>query len=355
MNASQVRWVAAICLAGACLAFQGCGSVWAFFDKNKETSAPGGIAYELPDTRGIDIQPDDVTPLEVTPIEPSGESEIKPAVIAPAVRQEPKFYTVAKGDTLSQIARDNNVRMADVVAVNPAINPNRLSIGQRILLPATATLAATLTPALPGAGVAATPSAGTQQSGASKPLVSGKSVTYTVATGDSLSVIAYRFGVKAADIKKANNLKSDLIRVGQKLTIPAPTKSGDPGLRAAPMASTVKAATGTKTPAPTTGTKTPADEPVAVDTNAGSVTPSEGNGDIIPPPPPGPSAADDAVPVLPGTADNRTFTTYTVKEGEDVVTIALRWGVSFLELKTLNNLTDNDVPAGTVLKIPSVD
>jgi LysM repeat protein len=41
-----------------------------------------------------------------------------------------------------------------------------------------------------------------------------------VVSGDTLSKIATKFGVTVAAIKTANGLTSDLISVGQKLTIP---------------------------------------------------------------------------------------------------------------------------------------
>ena len=44
---------------------------------------------------------------------------------------------------------------------------------------------------------------------------------YTVVAGDCLSAIAQAFKVSIEGIKKANGLKSDLIREGQKLIIPA--------------------------------------------------------------------------------------------------------------------------------------
>ncbi len=44
---------------------------------------------------------------------------------------------------------------------------------------------------------------------------------YQVRSGDTLSVIAQAFGVSVNSIKRANNLSSDIIRVGQKLTIPS--------------------------------------------------------------------------------------------------------------------------------------
>jgi membrane-bound lytic murein transglycosylase D len=44
-------------------------------------------------------------------------------------------------------------------------------------------------------------------------------VAYTVRKGDTLSTISRRFGVSSERIRRANGLRSDLIRVGQRLTI----------------------------------------------------------------------------------------------------------------------------------------
>ena len=43
---------------------------------------------------------------------------------------------------------------------------------------------------------------------------------YEVQKGATLYVIAQAYGVTVSDIKKANNLKSDMLQVGQKLKIP---------------------------------------------------------------------------------------------------------------------------------------
>ena len=50
---------------------------------------------------------------------------------------------------------------------------------------------------------------------------SGNGSSYTVVAGDTLSAISRRTGVSADAIKRANNLDSGLIRIGQTLTIPA--------------------------------------------------------------------------------------------------------------------------------------
>lgn len=46
-----------------------------------------------------------------------------------------------------------------------------------------------------------------------------KCTTYTVKSGDTLSKIAKKHNVSVADLKKWNNLKSDVIKVNQKLKI----------------------------------------------------------------------------------------------------------------------------------------
>ncbi len=49
---------------------------------------------------------------------------------------------------------------------------------------------------------------------------------YTVRSGDTLSLISQAFGTTVGKIKELNNLKSDGIRVGQKLVVPGQTSKG---------------------------------------------------------------------------------------------------------------------------------
>jgi LysM repeat protein len=53
---------------------------------------------------------------------------------------------------------------------------------------------------------------------AGKPIADAKE--HVVAKGDTLSAIAKTYGVSVADLKKANSLTGDDLKVGQKLTIP---------------------------------------------------------------------------------------------------------------------------------------
>lgn len=49
---------------------------------------------------------------------------------------------------------------------------------------------------------------------------------HIVRKGDTLSALARRYGVSLADLKRANGLKTDLIKIGQGLKVPSPGGSG---------------------------------------------------------------------------------------------------------------------------------
>ena len=49
----------------------------------------------------------------------------------------------------------------------------------------------------------------------------GPTKLYTVAAGDNLTIISEAFGTKVQTIKELNDLKSNNIRIGQKLRVPA--------------------------------------------------------------------------------------------------------------------------------------
>lgn len=62
-----------------------------------------------------------------------------------------------------------------------------------------------------------------------EPNITSGAQTHTVVTGDTLSQLAKKYGITIADIKKANALKGDKIKVGQKLKIPAPKAKNEGG------------------------------------------------------------------------------------------------------------------------------
>ncbi len=139
---------------------------------------------------------------------------------APTMGQE---YTIIKGDTLSGIAdKFPGVSVKMLQEANPAVQPTKLRIGQKIVIP----------PAAPSpitSGITPLPDS------------SNGGTVYTVKAGDTLSKIAKNQGTTVKALRAENNLRTDMIRVGQKLRIPAknttPLPAGSTG-EGAPSLST---------------------------------------------------------------------------------------------------------------------
>ncbi len=60
----------------------------------------------------------------------------------------------------------------------------------------------------------------TKPAAAPRQTYSGPCYEYTVQSGDTLSLIAKAFGTKVQKIKDINGMKSDMLRVGQKINVP---------------------------------------------------------------------------------------------------------------------------------------
>ncbi|WP_459783881.1 LysM peptidoglycan-binding domain-containing protein, partial [Alkalibacterium sp. s-m-22] len=101
-----------------------------------------------------------------------------------------------RGDTLSHIAVANNTTVANLRRLNN-LSSDVIRIGQRLVVgEAQATPAPTPTP---------TP-------------VSNQT-THTVVRGDTLSHIAVANNTTVANLRRLNNLSSDVIRIGQRLVV----------------------------------------------------------------------------------------------------------------------------------------
>ncbi|HEY4988164.1 MAG TPA: LysM peptidoglycan-binding domain-containing protein, partial [Opitutaceae bacterium] len=126
-------------------------------------------------------------------------------------------YTVAKGDTLSTIARKNKLSKADLASANNLKSGSILHQGQKLILPSKQA------PAAPSVPVAA-------QARAAEPApaekVATESTKHVVKPGETLGGIARKYGVKQGEIAVANNITDPRkIQPGQELVIPARSTS----------------------------------------------------------------------------------------------------------------------------------
>jgi LysM repeat protein len=132
---------------------------------------------------------------------PAAPPMVAPTAVAPAAVPAPatEEYTVVQGDTFSGIAKKfPGLTVKQIQEANPGVEPTKLRIGQRIVIPAPTVSA----PAAPGG------------------LSAGGAQVYTVKSGDTLTKIAEEYGTTVKALRAENNLITDKIKVGDKLKIP---------------------------------------------------------------------------------------------------------------------------------------
>jgi LysM repeat protein len=239
------------------------------------------------------------------------------ATFTPSLTPGPGNYVVQPGDYLYKIARLLDSTVSGLKAINH-LSSDEIYVGQVLAIPSP----------LPAKTKAATPT-----------LLKGGQY-YIVQPGDQLLPIARRYGITVPELKKANNLSSDTILVGQVLVIPPPT------------------ATRTPVPPDRAYTVQPGDQ-LGVIAQRYGVTASQlktANGltsDTITPgqvlyiPLPNPTAT--AKP--PATAVPAGAVVYTVKPGDRLSIIALWYGVTTASLKTTNKLASDAIYVGQQIVI----
>jgi membrane-bound lytic murein transglycosylase D len=120
------------------------------------------------------------------------------------------LYEVAPGDTVSQIAERHNLTAAELRALNNLAG-DQIRVGQKLKVAATARSTSSSTAASP--------------TSSSPTRASASGGLYEVAPGDTVSQIAERHNLTAAELRALNNLTGDQIRVGQKLKVAATARS----------------------------------------------------------------------------------------------------------------------------------
>ena len=331
---SLVLSLAAVAAVSGCLDPQ-------YRSKRTTTQEPTVVKPAVPSEPVEPVAPVDVTPGPAVNVDVVDTPDPRPVEVKP-VEKEPEFttYIVQRGDTLSKISKRYNIKIDAIKANNPQIKNDVIRLGQKIKLPGKVDVGEQTVPA----GAIASrltkkpsPDAAVRKDSApAKKAYTGATKEYIVKNGDTLGGIAIASGLTVRQLKELNGLNKDMIRVGQKLKVPAskvekksPASSADK--KVAEKKNDAVKQTQASAEAPVVADEANKEEPVA-DTPAVETVPD-----------PQPAAKTDA-----------KYVNYTVQEGDDLFEIALREHLTVPELREINNLgPDDKVEPGMVIKIPA--
>jgi membrane-bound lytic murein transglycosylase D len=225
-------------------------------------------------------------------------------------------HKVKKGQTLSHLSHRYGVPISAIMELNGLTNRHRLSIGQRLIIPTSERIAQK------SDSEAHSQEVNRKGSGTS---------TYTVRKGDTLGKLASEFNTTISEIKRLNGLKNPhKISVGQKLKIPT-ASLGSGGLFKEHL---VKRGENLSYLAKKYGVSVSAI--VSVNNLSNKHVLKIGQRLLIP-------ATSDV-----------TLRSYTVKQGDTVSDLALKFGTNTGEIKKVNGLNNpHDIKRGQKLKIPT--
>lgn len=204
------------------------------------------------------------------------------------------YYIVKEGDSLWSIASKNNTTVDNIKKLNN-LSSNNLSVGQVLKL----------------------------SYNAENEDIKESNI-YTVKKGDSLWLIANKYGTTINELKSANNLKSNTLSIGQTLIIPEKKES------TSKISYVVKKGDSLWLIANKYDTTV---EKIKSTNNLKGNTLSIGQ-----------------VLVIPSSSE---FITYTVKKGDSLWLIANKYNTTVDNIKKLNNLSSNNLQINQKLILPA--
>lgn len=283
------------------------------------------------------------------------------AAVPPAERRQLVVHAVARGETLSMIAGRYGVTAQVVQDANRISNPNRIAVGQKLVIPVRGAHAADVIAAAhpePESRAVAQHSEGSaeraepvrQEAPASKPEPSSsRPATYTVRSGDSLGAIADRFDMSLADLQALNDIRDpSRIAAGQVLKVSGSASGGSSSASASSSSSS----------APQTYKVRSGDSLSAIATRYGvSVSDLQSWNGIRNP---SDLRAGQTLKIQGGSSRGSSSSssssgdsviTYTVRSGDSLGIIAERYHVSVDQLRAWNGIRGSSIFAGDRLKI----
>ena len=317
-----------------------------------QTAVPQNEPAPMPQTAKVKPLP------PPPPAKPATAGAKKPAATADGEKKTSAadaatVHTVQRGEFLSTISKKYNVKMSAIVDANPGLNPNRIRIGQKLKIPGStaAPKSNVMLAAAPAPGAA--PAAAANTSAPVKPAFkpyAGPTTEYVVKSGDSLGKIAYENGITIRALKEMNGLSKDIVRVGQKLKVPAEKVEKakeapkDAKKDVKDVAKDVKKDKDVKeaaAPAEPATAAAPEPEKKAAP-NAEAAAPAATEAAAAAP-------VEEQKPAEAAPAGN----TYVVKAGEDIVAVSIKWGISPSQLLNANDMKEGEqLHEGQVLKLP---
>lgn len=228
-------------------------------------------------------------------------------------------YTVKSGDTLYHIAKTNHTTVSAIAKLNNIKNPTLIFAGQNLRVGSVSETTAKPTQSKSSANKTST---------TSKASNANKASSYTVKSGDTLYRIARNAGMSVADLARINGISNaNVLRVGQTLhfnkTAQTPTKST--------QAKPVTKPSVTK-PATTTASNT-----AHASATKPQVTPAQ------------PTQATQTTPSTTTTSTSKV-SSYTVKAGDTMWSIATKHGLSVAQLQQANHMSTIFIHVGQVLQ-----
>ena len=214
----------------------------------------------------------------------------------PSLPESGNYYVVQNGDSLWKIANKYGITVNELKSLN-GLTSNNLTVGQILEVPGSS---------------------------------SSSDGTYTVKSGDSLWKIANQYGLTVNELKSLNGLTSDNLSVGQVLKVSNSSGSSS----GSSNTYTVKSGDSLWKIANQYGLTV-----AELKSLNGLTSDNLSIGQVL------------KVSNSGGTSSSSN--TYTVKAGDSLWNIANKYGITVDELKSLNNLTSNNLSIGQVLKVPS--